>query len=118
LSDVAAPWTVLTNPAVSSSDPNMTFTVLPDGSVLASNPSSLSLVTYTVSYANNLSRTTGIRLEVLEHPSLPNNGPGLEEPGGNFVLTELRMDNRPSGGMAGVRAPVHPSMFRPPRGRL
>jgi hypothetical protein len=115
--DVLAPWTVLMNPAVSSSDPSMTFTVLADGSVLAANPSGQSLVTYTVSYTNTLARTTGIRLEVLEHPSLPNNGPGLE-PGGNFVLTELMMDNRPAGGMAGLGAPSYPSMFRAARGGL
>ena len=113
--DVSAPWTVLTNPAVFSSDPNMTFTVLADGSILAANPSGQSPVTYTVTYANTLSRTTGIRLEVLEHPSLPGNGPGLDASFGNFILTEVRMDNRPAGGPAGLQAPVSASSFRAPR---
>jgi hypothetical protein len=114
--DVATTWTVLTNPAVSSSDPNMTFTVLPDGSVLAANPSGQSLVTYSVTYANTLPRTTGIRLEVLEHPSLPTNGPGLG-PAGNFVLTEITMDNRPAGGPAGLLAPDWAGAFARPGAR-
>ena len=39
----------------------------------------------------SLSPITGIRLEVLEDPSLPFNGPGRQPTNGNFVLTELML---------------------------
>jgi hypothetical protein len=116
--DVSAAWTVLANPVVVSDDPNMTFTVLPDHSVLAASPSGLSRVIYTVVAANTLSRTTGVRLEALEHPSLPGSGPGLDPSSGNFVLTELAMDNLPYDGPAGLRAPARaPSATAPRRWR-
>jgi hypothetical protein len=34
---------------------------------------------------------TGIRLEVLEDPSLPLDGPGYHSTNGNFLLTELEV---------------------------
>jgi hypothetical protein len=58
-----------------------------DGSVLASgaNPSP---ETYTVTARTKLRGVTALRLEVLNDPSLPSQGPG-RAPNGNFVLKEL-----------------------------
>ena len=46
---------------------------------------------YIVDYRTHLKGITGVRLEALEHPSLPaNDGPGFWQ-NENFVLTELQM---------------------------
>jgi hypothetical protein len=60
-----------------------------DGSVLASgaNPSP---ETYTVTARTKLRGITALRLEVLNDPSLPSQGPG-RAPNGNFVLKELKV---------------------------
>jgi hypothetical protein len=68
----------------------MTFTTLPDGSVLAGGETA-GQGTYSVSYAGNHSPITGIRLEAMKDPSLPGGGPGLYVPSGNFFLTEIEM---------------------------
>ncbi len=39
---------------------------------------------------------TGVRLEVLQDPSLPYNGPGLELGNGNFILSEFKLDATPA----------------------
>ena len=84
--DVTANWTVLQVVEVTSTG-GETLAVLADGSVLVTGnmPATTS---YTVR-ANGISgAVTGFRLELLEHPALPNNGPGRVGHG-NWVLTEL-----------------------------
>ena len=101
--DVTANWTVLEDPNVSG--PNgMTFTTLSDDSVLAGGTTASNGV-YTVTYSTSLSGITGLRLEALEHSSLPSgNGPGLFDAtlagskgagNGNFLLTELTLNHTP-----------------------
>ncbi|HZY89436.1 MAG TPA: DUF1549 domain-containing protein [Gemmataceae bacterium] len=66
-----------------------TLTVQKDGSVLASgkNPAP---ETYTVTAKTKLSGITALRLEVLNDPSLPSQGPGRAG-NGNFVLNEFKV---------------------------
>jgi len=59
-----------------------------DGSVLVSENDIVPTV-YSVIFETPLTGLTGVRLEALEDPSLPFDGPGLADPNGNFVLTEL-----------------------------
>jgi hypothetical protein len=77
-------------PTTATSAAGATMTVQGDGSVLVGglNPAT---DTYTVSAVTSLSEIPGIRLEVLEDPSLPGSGPG-REPNGNFVLTDFVFD--------------------------
>lgn len=86
--DVTANWVVLSNPVVLG-PAGMTFTTLGDNSVLASGTVPNTGV-YTASYSTSLVNVTGFRLEALEDPSLPGNGPGLPA-NGNFLLTELQV---------------------------
>lgn len=88
--DVTANWTVL-NPSGFVSANGATLTKLGDFSILASgaNPSP---DTYTITAPTTLTGITGIRLEALEDPSLPYNGPGRFGENGNFVVSELTMD--------------------------
>jgi len=44
---------------------------------------------YTLTFQTGLSGITGFRLEALEHPSLPFNGPGRAGGNGNFVVREF-----------------------------
>lgn len=88
--DVDANWTVLTNPIVTG-PAGMTFTTLPDNSVLAGGPTAPQ-GTYTIVYSTPVSGITGIRLEAIEHPSLPGSGPGMFYSNGNFHLTLLQLD--------------------------
>ncbi len=98
--DVTANWVVLTEPTVTLPS-GMTYTVLEDGSILTAgavpnpqaddSPTGFAPNTYTVSFATPISGITGIRLEALEHSSLPSNGPGMFV-NGNFQLTELTLD--------------------------
>jgi hypothetical protein len=90
--DVTANWVVL-NP-LSASAIGATLTILGDGSLLASGPSP-AIDTYTVTAFTPLVGMTGIRVEALEDPSLPHNGPGRQPNNGNFVLTELTVDAAP-----------------------
>lgn len=46
---------------------------------------------YVISYPLPISGVTGIRLEAMEDPSLPFNGPGMHPDNGNFVLTEMEV---------------------------
>jgi serine/threonine protein kinase len=92
--DVDANWIVLTNPTVSGTAGigGMTFTTLPDNSVLAGGTTAAQGI-YTVTYTTTISGITGIRLEAIEDPSLPGgNGPGLFPRSGNFFLTELQLN--------------------------
>ncbi|MBP0021935.1 MAG: PEP-CTERM sorting domain-containing protein [Cyanobacteria bacterium SBLK] len=91
--DVTANWSVLENPLISGPG-GMTFQTLADNSILAGGTTAFTGV-YNLSYSTALNNITGLRLEVLEDPSLPTNGPGLNLTNGNFVLTELTLDSTP-----------------------
>jgi len=92
--DVAANWIELTNPIVSG-PAGMTFNTLADNSILAGGTTAATGV-YNVSYSTTIDNITGIRLEAIEHPSLPaGDGPGLHIDNGNFVLTEMTLDSTP-----------------------
>jgi hypothetical protein len=93
--DVSANWIPL---AVTSatSEKGATLTILPDQSILVSGTHER-VDTYAVTTATRLTGITGIRLEALQDPSLPVNGPGREV-NGNFVLSELYLSARPGGG--------------------
>ena len=88
--NVTANWTVLKNLVVQG-PPGMTFTNLPDDSVLAGGVVPGQGI-YNVTAVTNLAGITGIRLEALQHPSLPHGGgPGFAA-NGNFVLSEIVLD--------------------------
>lgn len=88
--DVTANWVVL-DPTAFQSSSGAILSELVDHSILASGPIPSTDV-YTVSASTLMTGITGIRLEALEDPSLPFNGPGRYGPTGNFVLTEFQMD--------------------------
>jgi len=79
-------WTTLT-PIEYKSAGGATLTRLIDDSILASglNPEA---DTYTITATTEIRRITGIRLELLEDPSLPASGPGRDEEG-NFFLSKF-----------------------------
>ena len=85
--NVAANWAVL-DPIVFTSFSGTTLTKLSDHSILASGALPDTDV-YTVKARTTLTGITGIRLEALTDPSLPNNGPGRQPLNGNFVLSEF-----------------------------
>jgi len=90
-------WTVLVPDHVVS-EGGATLTLLPDHSVLAGgkNPDA---DTYTVQTRSDRSGITGVRLEVLSDPSLPNGGPGRDSDG-NFFLSDFEIEARPASGGA------------------
>jgi hypothetical protein len=88
--DVTANWLLLTGATLAASA-GMTLTELGDGSILAGGATTSTGV-YDVGFSGSFVDITGIRLEVLEHPSLPRDGPGLQPTNGNFVLTEFTLD--------------------------
>ena len=92
--DVTANWVVL-DPGSFSSASGATLTELGDNSILAGgvNPNT---DTYTVVATTTLASITGLRLEVLEDPSLPFNGPGRQPSNSNLVLTNFTVDATPS----------------------
>ena len=81
-------WNVL-RPRSLDSRGGAELTVLDDGSVLASgeNPEA---DTYTITADIDLESVTGVRLEVIEHPSLPRGGPGRDDEG-NFFLSDFEI---------------------------
>lgn len=84
--DVTANWTVLN--ATSISVPaGLTGTVLGDGNILVSGTVPMT-GSYAIGYDLPMANVTGFRLEAMEDPSLPTNGPGLMS-NGNFVVSEL-----------------------------
>ncbi len=83
--DVLANWTVLDPSMFTSSNPGTTLSKLGDLSILASGLSA-EFETYTVKATSELGLITGFRLEMIEDPSLPNNGPGRAAGNGNFVI--------------------------------
>jgi PEP-CTERM motif-containing protein len=88
--NVTANWTVL-DPISVHGPAGMTFTELPDDSILAGGVVPGQGI-YEVRAVNHLAGVTGIRLEALEDPSLPQDGPGFYPPNGNFVLSEIQLD--------------------------
>lgn len=98
--DVTANWTVL-EPVFVLSQNGATLSVLADHSILASGKAPDTDV-YHVSALTQLAGISGVRLEVLEDPSLPFNGPGREPLNGNFVLSEFQV---------GITSVPEPSML-------
>jgi hypothetical protein len=84
--DVTANWTVLT-PGSIVLPTGMTSTVLGDESILIGGTTQNG--SYVVTFDLPFGGVTGLRLEVMDDPSLPFNGPGRHSANGNFVLTEL-----------------------------
>ena len=87
--DVTANWVVL-NPDSFVSANGATLSKLGDFSILASGFSPNTDI-YTVTATTFLTGITGIRLEVLEDPSLPFNGPGRQPENGNICLSEFEV---------------------------
>jgi hypothetical protein len=87
--DVTANWTVLSPSSVSALN-TTSFSILGDQSILAGRATPATDV-YTVTAQTLLTGITGIRLEALEDPSLPFNGPGRWPGNGNFVLSEFEV---------------------------
>lgn len=88
--DVIADWTVLTSPVVNGTG-GETFSLLGDNSSLVSGTLP-NTSTYDVQFTGNFFSLTGVRLEVIEDPSLPFDGPGRFSTNGNFVLSEIQLD--------------------------
>ncbi len=99
--DVTANWVVLS--PLTATATVATLTIQGDGSILASGPNP-AMDVYTVTAFTSLVNMTGIRLEALENPSLPFNGPGRQANNGNFVLTEFTVDAVPA--QANVPEPI------------
>jgi hypothetical protein len=70
------------------SDAGASFTARDDGSVLVGG-ALRDEDTYTLTFATDAPRITGLRIEALADSALPGNGPG-RAPNGNFVLGEVR----------------------------
>jgi hypothetical protein len=88
--DVTATWTQLT-PLTALATGGATLNMQGDNSILASGTNPAASV-YTITATTTQNNITGIRLEALEDPSLPSNGPGRQPTNGNFVLQELQVD--------------------------
>lgn len=81
-------WRTLVPKAVT--DPNgAKFTTLPDGSILVSGKDEAGEITFVAE--TDLTDVTGVRLELMTDPSLPNRGPGRAQDG-NFVLNEFKLN--------------------------
>jgi len=91
--DVTANWTLL-RPFSFLSVNGATLTRLADDSLLAGGLAPAT-DTYIVRASTSLTGITGIRLEVLQDPSLPFNGPGREWANGNFILSEFQVNIAP-----------------------
>ena len=79
-------WTAA-KPASVTATGDTVLTVRPDNSVLASGPNNTK-GTFAIDIPAR-DRITGVRLEALPDPSLPQGGPG-RAPNGNFVITEVK----------------------------
>jgi len=91
--DVSADWIVL-DPISFVSGSGTALAELPDHSILATGPNPSTDI-YTVTAIITNTGITGIRLEALEDPSLPHDGPGRRGENGNFVLTEFQVSVAP-----------------------
>ena len=86
----AAKWEIVRPGTLKTTMPKLE--VQPDGFILGGGDSTKSDV-YDLSFNRALRGVTAIRLEVADHPSLPNDGPGLtsyEGPLGGFFLSEIQ----------------------------
>jgi hypothetical protein len=88
-----AEWTTL-SPTEAAAQSGAPLKISKDGSILASGKVADS-DTYFVTARTKLKGITALRLEVLTDKSLPKNGPGRAD-NGNFVLTELLLQSRPT----------------------
>jgi len=90
-------WTVL-RPSRYVSQGGAKLTLLPDGSLLAGgkNPDADA---YDVAARTEVAGITGVRLEVMNDPSLPAGGPG-RAPDGNFFLSDFSAEAAPADGSA------------------
>ena len=88
-----ANWTVL-RPSRYTSLGGATLKLSSDQSVLAGgkNPEA---DTYTIEAQVDRTAVTGVRIEVLSHPSLPHGGPG-RDPDGNFFLSDFEVEVAPA----------------------
>lgn len=86
--DVDTTWEVLA-PLTFRSLGGATLTVLPGNSILVSGTNPPSDI-YEIVARSSLPRITGVRLEAMEDPSLPTDGPGRHA-NGNFHLGELSL---------------------------
>jgi len=93
ISTSSTPWTVLDPSEVKVSNNRAKLEKQADLSVLASGPNDRK-GSYEVLALTELQGITGLKLEALTDPSLPNNGPG-RSPNGNFVLSELKVSASP-----------------------
>jgi mono/diheme cytochrome c family protein len=86
-------WAIL-RPSHVDSAGGTTLKVLEDESILASgkNPEP---ETYEIQAETDLSKISGLRIEVLSDPSLPQGGPG-RDPEGNFVLSAVEVTEAPA----------------------
>lgn len=89
--DVTANWTILTGAMLSTTGGSQTLTELGNNSILAGGTTP-NTATYSALYTGIFTAITGIRLEVLVNGLLPSNGPGTQPSNGNFVLTEITLD--------------------------
>ncbi|MGE0607904.1 MAG: PSD1 and planctomycete cytochrome C domain-containing protein [Pirellulales bacterium] len=89
ISSELARWQPL-HPEQVAADHGVTFKVEPDESVLSERNPEGGTETYRVTFKTSLKEITGIRLDVLPHPSLPAQGPGRAA-NGNLVLTEFSL---------------------------
>lgn len=87
--DVTANWMAMV-PVAALATNGATLTIRGDLSILAGGANPATTV-YTVTAFTDVTRITGIRLQTLEDPSLPANGPGRAG-NGNFVLQEFHVD--------------------------
>ncbi len=97
----AARWTVL-KPAAMKSEGGATLTKLDDHSILAGGMN-LPRDVYVLTFRDLPARIQALRLEVLPHGSLPQNGPGRHT-SGNFYLTAVK---------AQLDLPTNPGTPRP-----
>jgi hypothetical protein len=101
-------WTVL-RPSHADSVGGATLRVLEDGSVLASGKDS-EPETYLIEAETALPKITGLRIEVLNDPSLPHGGPG-RDPEGNFVLNVVDVTEAPAAKPQAVEKVVFKAAF-------
>jgi hypothetical protein len=80
-------WTTIAPRLVCASN-DAALSVLADGSILADDTDA-SQVDYVVEAETSLTAITGVRLDVIPDPSLPEGGAGTQDANGNFVLAEL-----------------------------
>jgi hypothetical protein len=86
--DVTANWFTL-KPTSAASTSGNPLNILPDDSILVTSLFDPATDVFTIKVKTPITGITGFRLEALQDPSLPVNGPGLSNSNGNFVLTEF-----------------------------